>query len=209
MKSPKKNGKPKKTKAKTKPKPKKRGYFYGTIKGTKVHEQLEDFVLLDKKNFLKKHNGLHPWSKRILSHITEVMKWIPLKSEYNIYNETLMIGTSIDMICVDPKNGKLILLEFKTGYRNYFENNDGFMSHSLYLMKNSPLNWATIQLVFSIIMLCKQSGMRLRDIEAYVLRIDDDTLDSYAIDKTFIDEMTEPIFNDMLLQQQNYKRVKA
>lgn len=198
MKNPKKVITKKKTTTKKKNK-RKGGHFYGSIKGTKVHEQIEDFVLLDKKNFLKKHIGLHPWSKRILNHIVDKMKWIPLKSEYNIYDESLMIGTSIDMICVDLSNGKLILLEFKTGYKTYFENNDGFMEHSLYLMKNSPLNWATIQLVFSIIMLLKQvQHLRLSDIEAYVIRIDDDTVDSYAIDQTFIKRMTHPIYSDMI-----------
>lgn len=181
-----------------------KGFFYGSIKGTKVHRQIEDFVVLDKKNFLKKHPCLHPWSKRILTHITEEMKWIPLKPEYHVYDEDLGIGTSIDMVCVDKSSGKLILLEFKTGYRNYFENNDGYMEHSLCLMKNSPLNWATIQLVFSIIMLMKQqqkrdveSRLRLSDIEAYVIRVDDDTLDTYTIDHTFIKRMTKPIYTDV------------
>ncbi len=206
MKTPKKT----KTKTKTQPKPKKggffksRGRFYGSIKGTSVHEELEDFILLDKKNFLKKHQGLHPWSKRILKHITEVMNWTPLKSEFHVYDEALRIGTSIDMICVDNDTGKLILLEFKTGYKTYFENNDGYMDNSLCLMKNSPLNWATIQLVFSTIILMKQQETRhasgrisLKDVEAYVIRIDDDTLDSYSIDNVFIKSMTKSLYQDM------------
>lgn len=186
-----------------------KGMFFGSIRGTQIHEQLADLVFLDRKNFLKKHQGLYPWSKRIIDFITGEMKWIPFVSEHHVYDEFLRIGTSIDMICIDPQSGRLVLLEFKTGYRSsgktYFENYDGFMENSLHEMKNSPLNFATIQLVFSIIILMKQQQYRqnvsdrlsLGDIMAYVIKIDDETLDCYSIDNTFIREMTPLMYEDM------------
>jgi hypothetical protein len=203
-----------KKKKKEKNKNKGKGRHYGLIKGSEIHQQLEDFVFMNKKSFIKKHEGIHPWAKEILKFI-EKMNWIPLQSEYHVYDLKLLIGTSIDMICVDSKTGKLILLEFKTGYKSYFENNDGNMEDALNFMENSPLNWATIQLIFSIVMLMKQQKERpekdklcLKDIEPYIIRIDDDCLDVYTVDNTFIEIMTKPLYKSLYNSRAIVKRNK-
>lgn len=175
---------------------KKGGRFGGTILGKKIHKQLEDFILLDKKNFRKIHNHLHSWTDRILRYIMSDMSLQPLQGEFMIYDETLRIGTSIDMICVN-KEGKLIFFEFKTGYKDYFENNDGMMTKSLFFMKNSPLNWATIQLITSVIMISKSHSIPLNDTLSYIIRIDDHDLDCYNIPNSFIKKTSHHIYNDL------------
>ena len=153
--------------------------------------------MYDRKFFCKKHKMLHPWSKQILLHIITRMNWRPLKSEFNIYDEGLRIGTSIDMICLN-KDGKLVFLEFKTGYKDYFTSHDGFMSHSLHFMRSSPLNWAVIQLIFSVLMVIRNfPQINLEDTESYVIRIDDENLQSFPIKNEFIQVMGKFLFTDV------------
>lgn len=160
--------------------------FFGSIRGSQVHQELEDFILLNETFFLKKHQTLHPWTKRILTHIVTRERWQPLISEFAVHDSVLGVGTAIDMVCVD-REGKLIFLEFKTGYRDYFRNHDGFLSHSLCFMRNSPMHWATIQLVFSVLMVLKHFGpLRLEDTASYVIRVDEDDLECYPIKNDFI-----------------------
>ena len=122
----------------------------------------------------------------------------PLKGEFMIYDELLNISTSIDMICTN-KEGKLIFLEFKTGYKNYFENNDGIMDKSLCFMNNSPLNWATIQLVSSIMILIKNYNININDTLSYIIRIDNENpIDCYPIQNEFIKKISPYIYNDLL-----------
>lgn len=166
------------------------GRFFGSIQGSRVHHELEDFIILDDKNFKKKHGALHPWTKRILAYVVCQMKWLPLQCEYKVGDVAKRIGTAIDMICVNPANGHLVFLEFKTGYKLYFENSDGRMSKCLSFMPNSPLNWANIQLTTAVIMLlCQNPTIKIDETSSFVIRIDDENLDSYHIDNTFIGAM--------------------
>jgi hypothetical protein len=190
-----------------------KGRFFGSLRGSKIHKQLEDFVFLDRAHYMKKHKGLHGWTKAILLYI-ESKGWSPILTEYNVYDAILRIGTSIDMICVNRMNGNLVILEFKTGYKDYFENYDGYMENSLFEYENSPLNWATMQLTFSIIMLLKQQEkvtnvrdkLTINDIEAYIIRIDDVLLEKYDVDNVFINGMTSRVYNDMAQHRQRVNR---
>src|SRR6185436_5938525 len=74
------------------------GKHFGSIRGTIVHKQLNDFLLFDEENFLKLHYNLHPWAKNIFNLILK-NNWLPIKSEFNIFDSSLNIGTSVDMIC--------------------------------------------------------------------------------------------------------------
>lgn len=167
-----------------------KGRFFGSIQGSRIHRELEDFILLDDKNFKKKHGLLHPWTKRILEYVVGQQKWMPLQCEYKVFDARRRIGTALDMICVNPVTGHLVFLEFKTGYKTTFENSDGFMSKCLDFMPNSPLNWANIQLTASVhMLLALNPGIQLNETSSYVLRIDDEDLCVYHLDNRFISRM--------------------
>lgn len=182
------------------PSSKGKGRFFGSVQGSRVHGELEDFILLDDKNFLKKHGVLHPWTKRILIHIICQMGCYPVECEFPVYDEALGIATKMDMIGVNPANGNLVFFEFKTGYNGYFENSDGFMSKSLSTMPNSPLNWANIQLTASVVMLLRlHTNIQLQNTSSYVIRVDDNNLDTYKIDNKFIHMMNPRLLNDIVI----------
>lgn len=175
-----------------------KGRFFGSIQGTRIHHELEDFILLDDKNFRKKHGTLHPWTKRILNYIICQMKWFPLQCEYKVGDISKRLGTAIDMICVNPANGHLVFIEFKTGYKLYFENSDGYMSKCLNFMPNSPLNWANVQLTAGVIMLLRQNpSIKLDETSSFVIRIDDENLYSYHINNTFIKTMNPRLLDNL------------
>lgn len=175
-----------------------KGRFFGSIQGSRVHSELADFIMLDDKNFRKKHGTLHPWAKRILAHTVCERKWLPLVCEHPVSDPVRRIGSAIDMICVDPATGNLIFLEFKTGYKQYFENSDGYMSKCLSFMPNSPLNWANIQLTAAVIMLLRQNpSLNLANTSSYVMRIDDEDLCVYHIDNRFIKSMSTCLFENI------------
>ena len=156
--------------------------------------------MLDGKNFEKRHPSMHPWTKRIMLYITGQMRWYPLQCEFKIYNERLKVGTAIDMICVEPLSGRLVFLEFKTGYKDYFQSTDGYMKKCLATMPNSPLNWANIQLTFAVIMLLRQNkGIALDDTSSYVIRIDDENLEAYHLDNRFILMMNRCLLEDVVV----------
>jgi hypothetical protein len=174
------------------------GKYGGRIKGTEVHKQLRDFVVLDKKNFKKNHKKLHPYCQRILSTIVNDMKWQPFLPEFDIYAEELRIGTSVDMICLDEK-GHLILLEFKTGYKDYFENDDGtMMLRSLSGMRNTPLNQATCQLVSAAMILNRKYQIPLSFMHLYVIRVDDEVVELNPIQNKFTTIIGPHIYKDLL-----------
>jgi hypothetical protein len=165
--------------------PHNKGRHFGSIRGSQVHKQLEDFILLDKKNFDKKYGRLHIWTKRILLYIIE-QEWQPIFSEFHIFDEDLRIATSIDMICITPE-GKLIILEFKTGYSGYWRksNKGERISGPLKsIMANNPLNRAKLQLAFSMLFLIKHH--QIVNMEGWIIRIDQKELEAIKLDCNFL-----------------------
>jgi hypothetical protein len=186
-----------KTKKKKKKKKKSRGKYNGIITGTEVHRQLRDFVVLDEKNFKKNHKSLHDYSSRILKVIIQRMQWQPFLPEFDLYDDDLGVGTSIDMICLNPE-GRLILLEFKTGYKDYFENADGFMHGCLKSLRNTPQNQATLQLTTSALILQKKYAVPLSKMSLFLLRVDDESLDIVPVDNLFVERIGPSIYKDLL-----------
>lgn len=191
-----------------------KGKFQGLIKGTKVHKELKDFVQLDGKNFKKNRKYLHNYSGRILNAIIVRKGWKPFLPEFDIFDEVLGIGTSIDMVCLD-KEGNLILLEFKTGYKGYFEERDGFMRHSLATFPNTVLNQATLQIVTAGLILERRYEIPLSKMRFCVMRIDEEALDIIPIVNEFASKIGPSIYRDLeednrrfLLQLEEKKRGK-
>lgn len=178
------------------------GRFQGLITGTQVHKEMRDFTVLDSKNFTKQYGrSLHPYCARLLNVILERMDLLPFLPEFDIYDESLHIGTSIDMVCLD-KAGKLVLLEFKTGYKDYFDGEDGFMAGVLSGMRNTPQNQATLQLTCSAQILHRKYDVPLQQMRLYIMRVDDETLDIIPVDDQFVDEVGEHVYQGLLQYQQ-------
>lgn len=176
-----------------------KGRHYGSIRGTEVHRQLKDFIELDEKNFLKRNNGcIHEFTKRILLYIVGQAHWRPLCSEFDIFDAELGIGTSVDLVCVD-KQGQLILLEIKTGYRDYFQQSDGHMRGSLCALENTPQHWAYVQLMAAAMMIVRHHMIPLARMQLYVLRVDEENLDAYALSNDYVQERMAGVYQDLLL----------
>lgn len=182
-----------------------KGRFFGSIQGTQVHQELEDYIQLDEKNFKKKHGDkLHPWTRRIVQEVLE-RGWYPLQCEFKVgERQVLRIGTAIDMVCVDTATGDLVFIEFKTGYSGCFETSDGSqMKGCLDFMQNSPLNWASVQITAGVLLLLHQNPqLRLANTASYVIRIDEDDLWVYPIDNGFIRRIEQPLMQALQQSQQ-------
>ena len=184
------------------PAPQKKGRFQGIITGTRVHRQLRDFLVLDAKNFKKVHGALHPYCSRLLACIIDRMKWHVFLPEFDVYDAALHIGTSVDMMGL-TRDGDLVLMEFKTGYKNYFDNADGHMACSLSGMRNTPMNQATLQLTSAAQILHTCYGVPLERMLLYVMRIDDESLDIIPVDRTFVKRVGPLIYRDLLNYELN------
>ncbi len=176
-----------------------KGRFFGSVQGTQVQHELEDFILLDEENFNKKYNGaMHPWTKRILEYLLLERRWYPIQCEFKVGDTVKRLATAIDIICVDPANGHLVFIELKTGHSGYFENCDGYMAKCLSFMRNSPLNWANVQLTASVQLLQRQNpSLRLSHTSSYVIRIDEENMWVYELDNGFIRMMTPRLLDEL------------
>ncbi len=177
-------------------KEKKRGRYYGLIRGTEVHQELRDFIEMDERSFRKKYPVIHEYTRRILLFIS-AMKWIPFIAEFNVFDEQLRIGTSIDMVCLCRATGKVIFLEFKTGYKDYFNNFTSYMHHSMNKLTNSPYHQAHLQLICSVLLVMKHHRIRDDEFEMYVVRIDETGLNPHKISNQFLSINATAIYKDL------------
>lgn len=93
---------------------------HGVEHGENVHSQIEKYfkmVYQEKKKeseFLEL-DGLDPCTVKIIATL-KLKKWVPVASEYPVYDEDLKLATKIDMIVYDSEASELLLIELKTGY---------------------------------------------------------------------------------------------
>lgn len=184
----------------TKPKKQKKqskGIYYGRIRGTAVHEEIEDFIFLNTEAFRKKHPTIHVYTQRILTFIMETMKWRLLRSEFNLFDERLGIGTSIDIVAV-TNEGKLVLIEVKCGFTDYFDHCDGYMHGTLHKLTNSPHHQANLQLITEALLIMKNHGIGLNELLLYVIRVDDTGLYHHKVNNEYVAKKGAKIYNDLL-----------
>lgn len=173
------------------------GKFFGVIRGSEIHSQLEDFLLLDKKNFFKKYTDLHPWARSIIELILK-NKWLPITSEFPIFDAKLVIGTAIDMLAFDPRSGKIIAIEIKTGYKNHFEVESGKMDGCLKkIMPFSFKNAATLQLLTSMILIIKNHNIPSDMIEGHIIHINDSETTTYKVYQSFVVDYGKKIYDNL------------
>jgi len=173
------------------------GRWDGLVKGSKVHTEMKDFVLYDARAFQKTHKQMHAYTTRLLDAIVRLRKWTPLLPEFLTGDETLKLGTEVDMIAVD-RAGDLILLEFKTGYRDYFQTADGQMLHSLSLLPNTPCNRASLQVATAALILNRRYDVPLERMHMYVIRIDDAQTQIIAVPRDLLTKLGGAIYSDLL-----------
>ncbi len=182
-----------------------KGWHYGKIRGTTVHQEIEDFIFLDSKAFIKKHETIHPYTQKILTFILETMGWRLLRAEFDIYDEALRIGTSIDIVAVKT-NGQLVLIEVKCGFSEYFDHDDGYMHGALHKLTNSPHHQANVQLITEALLVVRHHEIPLDQLLLYVIRVDDHGLYHYHINNEYVRKKGAKIYNELRVDELNSKR---
>lgn len=153
--------------------------------GSQVHEDMEKLVKMIRRESNEFEQVGHsrraklehlfgvlkdmdPCSLAILDTLVE-RKWVPIVSEFAIYDEWLKIATNVDLIVWDTVRMKGIAVEIKTGHNQQTDYNahDGltFMTtkHPSYCIKDTALNRAAIQLLMSLTILAKRYDVSIEE----------------------------------------------
>lgn len=148
---------------------------HGKAHGSLVHSQFEKITnMINKRNveaYAKENVQADPCVKSFINYCI-ARKWMPLRSEFLIFDHDLMICTAIDMLAVDMITWELILIEFKTGYENEeycMHVNDTKLQPPLNGIVNCPLNRHLLQVMLMQLILRKNYGVDIRS--AYIVRI--------------------------------------
>lgn len=132
--------------------------YGGTVRGTIVHKQLA--MLAENcslEEFQSQFIAVHPYTIKGFKFLKE-MGLTPIAAEVPIGDPNMMVGTAIDMICLDP-NERVVLIEWKTGMDESFTKGDKNMDGPA-LLNNCPMNQACLQLLFGKMMLERNYGLR-------------------------------------------------
>lgn len=148
---------------------------YGHVHGSQVHLELQSFT----NHAIRSNNMMHcleqihnpdPCTLKFIYFFME-KKWIPIASEFNVFDETLHMATAIDLLLVDTINWELVLVELKTGFdgESYEAHpTDEFFGYPFQELENCPMNRHQLQLLFQKLLLKKRYDYDVK--QCYVLR---------------------------------------
>lgn len=145
--------------------------------GTMVHSQVEAMVNgIDLSITYQKD---HPWFKVIKEGLKEA-GYVPVISEYIIYDEYQGWATKVDLIAIDVKLGEFVGLELKTGSATNFCANQGEMlgPPSVLLPNCSLKNQAMLQILLPCLTFNEHYQISIRP---EVWHICDEGLQRYAL----------------------------
>jgi len=152
----------------------------GMKHGTLVHKQLEKFI----RSLLKGEHAVGPWdlcTKKILKFLV-FKKWVPVCTEFPIADESIGVGTAVDLICVC--GSEIILVELKTGYTEYEKSNQKIKGRLAKIgLTRSPLHLHQIQLVCMLEIFRRRYDIKFHS--AYILRISLPRIHLYGIAPCF------------------------
>lgn len=115
---------------------------------------------------------------RYIMKAQEIWGWKPLASQVPIAMPSARILTLVDQISVD-EDGGLVLLENKTGYRDYLNLACGPMEPPMQSVDDSPINQHHLQLMVERAMLRRVHGVHVA--ASYVLQVTQDGVFPYAL----------------------------
>lgn len=98
----------------------------GTARGTTIHTQLCDSVILSRAEFERTHPALMRWTVGVMAWLRQ-QQLRPVFAEYPVTSWALGITTPVDLVCLDKTSGSVVLVELKTGYDDMFERGTGPM----------------------------------------------------------------------------------
>lgn len=142
----------------------------GTARGTTIHAQVCDSVILGREEFQRAHPSLLRWT-------VGVMAWLkqngirPVFAEYPVTSWQMRVTTPADLICV--KDGRIIVVELKTGYDNMFATSTTYMREPFArYLRNSVKHAAFLQAW--LVALILRIEYRVPDVRAMVLHVSGD-----------------------------------
>ncbi len=98
--------------------------LYGAPHGARVHYEMQVYTeercrARQSEQILRRLKEVDPCTLRMLNVFAQ-KQWLPVRSEWAIFDETMKMATSIDLIVLDPVRHHLIALELKTGYEGAY-----------------------------------------------------------------------------------------
>ncbi len=149
----------------------------GAVRGSLVHQHLHDLVTLDKASFWRRNQqGLHPWMTGMMQALLQRGRR-PLAAEFMVWDESLALGTAIDLLAIDLASGTLEFYELKTGYASdsdWFGGTGSSMRGALArVMHDTPRYRAWVQVVAGAMLAVHGHEITGAPVSCWVVRLNE------------------------------------
>jgi len=156
--------------------------------GTVVHQELCDWArIADERAWRRDHPTPNMYTVKAIRALNK-LRIEPLYGEWPIFAHwgTAGIATGIDIVGASAEyDGRLVLIEIKTGYEGYFKRGSGKMTRTpMKRVDNSPQNQAFLQCLTARAMLENEYG--IAGTIGLVMRVHARGVNVYAIPDTFL-----------------------
>lgn len=175
----------------------------GLARGKYVHSQIEDYINLPIKDFMKKHETLHNYTKKAIIAMRQ-WKLLPCRAEFKIYDLESFVATKLDALLLDEK-GEFCLFDWKCGLDDYILKGVGMMRGPMSKYSDCPLHQAYLQILFEMVWLKKHYNFVIPNL--YVVQIIQDGIIAHPLPSSLVENSEEiyQFFNSELKRLKDNK----
>jgi hypothetical protein len=168
----------------------------GLRKGTAVDNELRGAALVINAQgltvsqylaFTKRAPGkphrvtLHPHTRRILQGLV-AYGWHLVACQLPVSSGGTRIATLVDMLCFDTTTKRMVVVEVKTGFRNYYHRGNAAMKAPFQAKSNAPYSQHQLQLALTKFLFMRTFRYADVHVDAAVLRVDEAGLTRYVLE---------------------------
>jgi hypothetical protein len=154
----------------------------GAMRGTLVHAHVYHlFNSANEAAFLALYpDGPHPWALRVLGDML-ARGWEPIACEVAVHNAALKLWTKLDLVAVDTRSGRLLVIELKTGYErgawDLVADGQWRPEAQLRRLACTPKHRAMVQATLGALLAVRLLGIAdvAAELETWVVQVNDET----------------------------------
>lgn len=125
--------------------------------------------------------SIHHRTRCVLQFL-HTMQWHPVACQAPVCCSATRRATMVDLVCIDLKTNRIVLLELKSGYSAGYTTGTAFLEAPFVSVPDTMLNRHQLQHMLTSLLFCITYALKLEAVHAAIVRVDDTAVHHHQLE---------------------------